>query len=342
MIRMNKIGQTLYILSDDVYLHCRHGAIEMQNKVTGDKQSIALENVSNIIIFSHAVISCDFVYACDGAHIAVTYNSPTGKAFGRFVGTNTGNVILRKLQFDMIDSEKELQFVKNIIGAKIHNQVWLLKYLSDHNYYADDIKKKAKSLSAIIMKIKDTPSIDAIRNLEASAATIYFSAFDYLIKVDNMKFEIRSRRPPKNRCNALLSFFYSILTNACTSALITHGLDSECGYLHRLRSGRDSLSCDLIEEFRAPIVDRFVIRLINRKEIQYDDFEDNESGIFLKPEPKKNILIKWNTFLNDNEVHHKLYNKKIIMNALPYEQALLLAQYIRGDTDEYPPFLMID
>lgn len=122
---MNKIGQTLYILSDDVYLHCRYGAIEMQNKITGDKQSIALENVSNIIIFSHAVMSCDFVYACDNAHIAVTYNSPTGKAFGKFVGTNTGNVILRKLQFDMIDSEKELRFVKNLIGAKIHNyDIW--------------------------------------------------------------------------------------------------------------------------------------------------------------------------------------------------------------------------
>lgn len=336
---MIRVGNTFYIYSDNLYLHCRNGSIEVYNKDTKEKIRHPFEGISDIIIFTDTVMSCDFVYACDAAHISVTCISPTGKTFGKFVGANTGNVVLRKSQFNMLDSEKELMFVQNLIGAKIHNQSWLLKYFANHNQYADCIKDKANSLDGIISKIQYANTVDAVRNLEASAAMVYFSAFDYLIKVENMKFEIRTRRPPLNRCNALLSYFYSIMTSLCTSALMSRGLDSECGYLHRLRSGRDSLACDLVEEFRACIVDRFVITIINRKEIQYDDFEDNESGIRMKTEPRRNILNKWNVFLK-NEVRHKLYDEKLALRTLPYEQALFLAQYIRGDIDKYPPFLM--
>lgn len=157
-------------------------------------------------------------------------------------------------------------------------------------------------------------------------------------KSTGMEFERRSKRPPENNCNALLSFLYTMLTLNCTAALESFGLDSAVGYLHELHPGRDSLSCDLIEEFRAPFVDRFVLTLINRKQVTQKDFESVSGNIQLKEMAKRKILTEWENSKNE-KVSFPLYKKDVQRKLIPYLQAQLLAQYIRGDIPEYPPYI---
>ena len=282
------------------------------------------------------------MYQCSKHHILISYISSYGTYYGSFIGSETGNVLLRKKQFDMIGSDAAVNYVRNLIGAKLYNSVWLLSYFGHHNDNKDAIRTVIARLRSNIDKLRDVTGIDDMRILEANSASEYFSVFDLLLKTDdiNMSFNKRTKRPPLNNTNALLSFLYTIATNFCCSALLCRGLDSECGYLHTLRSGRNSLACDLIEEFRACIIDRFVISIINRKEIVSTDFEHGNDGIRLIDTARKKLLQKWEIYLDSTFVQHRLYDKKLSLRVLFYEQAQLLAQYIRGDISKYPPFLM--
>ena len=283
------------------------------------------------------------MYQCSKHNIVVSYISYYGRYYGSFIGSFTGNVLLRKRQFDMIDTDKAVHYVRNLIGSKIHNSIWALSYFGHHNDSRSRIKETTARLRRDIDLLRAADDINDIRGIEAQAAADYFSVFDLLLKTSDpdMRFEKRSRRPPHNNINALLSFLYTMMTNSCCSALLCRGLDSECGYLHTLRSGRNSLACDLVEEFRACIVDRFVISAVNRKEIVAADFISDTDGIRLTDSARRKVLQKWEQYLDTTTVTHKLYDKKLSLRVLAYEQAQLLAQYIRGDIDEYPPFLMV-
>lgn len=338
---MFSVGKTVYLLTEGTYIHCENDTITFEMK-NGTKQRLAYHVVSEIIIFYNTTLSSYVMYQCSKHQIIVSYISTYGVYYGSFVGGFTGNVLLRKKQFDMIDSEKSVNYIRNLIGAKIYNSIWLLSYFGHHNDNRDTIKVVIGRLRDDICKLKIMTSVDEMRLLEASAASDYFSVFDWLLKTDDvdMKFQKRSKRPPLNNINALLSFFYTLAMNISGSALMCRGLDSECGYLHTLRSGRNSLACDLVEEFRACIVDRFVITIVNRKEVVSSDFEHNNDGIRLTDEARKKLLKKWEQYLDNTVVRHKLYDKDLSFRILFYEQAQLLAQYIRGDISEYPPFLM--
>ena len=303
---------------------------------------MAYHVVGQIIIFYNTTLSSYVMYQCSKHHILISYISSYGTYYGSFIGSETGNVLLRKKQFDMIGSDAAVNYVRNLIGAKLYNSVWLLSYFGHHNDNKDAIRTVIARLRSNIDKLRDVTGIDDMRILEANSASEYFSVFDLLLKTDdiNMSFNKRTKRPPLNNTNALLSFLYTIATNFCCSALLCRGLDPECGYLHTLRSGRNSLACDLIEEFRACIIDRFVISIINRKEIVSTDFEHGNDGIRLIDTARKKLLQKWEIYLDSTFVQHRLYDKKLSLRVLFYEQAQLLAQYIRGDISKYPPFLM--
>lgn len=242
----------------------------------------------------------------------------------------------------MIDTDKAIGYVKNEIAGKIQNCSWFLSYQAHHSNNKEQIRSSVEKLRSYKKELKSYNDINEIRLLEARAASEYFSTFDYLIKSDdlNMLFDKRSKRPPLNNVNTLLSFFYTFLNMLCCSALISNGLDPECGYLHILRSGRNSLACDLMEEFRSCIVDRFVITMINRKEIISSDFEHNVDGIKITEDAKHTLVPKWDSYLDNTKVFHKFYNQEFTLRILVYEQARLLAQYIRGDIEKYTPFLM--
>lgn len=338
---MTSVGKTVYLLTEGTYIHCENDTITFEMK-DGRKQKLAYHVISEIIVFYNTTLSSYVMYQCSKHNIVVSYISVYGNYYGSFVGGFSGNVLLRKLQFDTIDTDKATDYVRNLIGSKLYNSVWLLSYFGHHNDNKDAIYQSVDRLREDIKILKTMNSVADIRLLEANAASEYFSVFDLLLKTDDdlMKFERRTRRPPLNNINALLSFFYTFATNISCSALICRGLDPECGYLHTLRSGRNSLACDLVEEFRSCIVDRFVITIVNRKEVLSSDFVHDNDGIKLSDEARRRLLQKWENYLDTTFVQHRLYDKKLSLKILFYEQAQLLAQYIRGDIDSYPPFLM--
>ena len=204
---------------------------------------------------------------------------------------------------------------------------------------AEALNRVISNMASLIAKLKDAANVDMIRGIEGQASSEYFSVFDRMLKTHDpaMKFEKRSKHPPENNCNAVLSLLYTILTLNCASALQAFGLDPYLGYLHTMQPGRLSLACDLVEEFRAVFVDHFVITMINRKQIQSKDFERFGEQIKLKDEARKNILKLWQDSLEEKELYpieNKYYAKKYFV----YLQAQLLAQVIRGDIIDYPPY----
>lgn len=338
---MYQLGKTIYVLSEKTYIHCDDKTLTIV-KDDGLRQSIPYEQVSEIIFFFNTTLSSYVMYQCSLHSIIVCYVSVYGKYYGQFIGIYRSNVLLRKAQFDMIGTEKALNYVKNLIAGKIQNCVGLLRYLSKNNMNKTSIMNVVDGLVSDKRKLLSCASIDDVRFVEETAAARYFSIFDLLIKVSdvNMQFIKRSKRPPENNVNALLSFLYTMMTLICVSACACKGLDSECGYLHVLRSGRCSLACDLVEEFRSCVVDRFVLNLLNRQEIVSADFELTVEGIRLTDKARKKVLQKWENYLRNTYVHFSLYDKDVLLCLVPYEQAQLLGQYIRGDISDYPTFVM--
>lgn len=337
---MYHVGKTLFIVSEKVYISCDNATILVKNE-HGQKYRFAYEILQQIVLFyEDTVLSVYVMNRCAEHAITIHYVSKYGRYLGSFLGYKNGNVMLRKAQFDMSNTEKSVAFVQNLLAAKIRNSIWLLRYFGHHSVYRDQLHSTVDKLKQCRDSLRQAKTMGELRLLEMNAAHMYFQEFDNLITVGDisMKFEKRSRRPPLNNVNALLSFFYTMLLVLCESAIVVRGMDVECGYLHTLRSGRASLACDLMEEFRACIVDRFVITLVNRKEVKSTDFYNDNGQIRICDDVRKKLLVKWDDFLNKTVVHHKLYDKDVSYKILVYEQAQYLAQYIRGDISEYPPF----
>ena len=204
------------------------------------------------------------------------------------------------------------------------------------------IDNALEKIKGLIEELRKADTIDRIRGLEGTISQIYFGTFDYMLKTQDlsMQFEKRSRRPPENNVNAMLSLLYTLLTLNCVAALETFGLDSYMGYLHELHPGRESLAMDLVEEFRAPLVDRFVLTLINRKQIKGEDFERTLNGVMIREKSRKVLLELWEKE-KENNVFFPLYKKSVPKKVLPYLQAQLMSQYIRGDIEEYPPWIWV-
>jgi CRISPR-associated protein Cas1 len=170
---------------------------------------------------------------------------------------------------------------------------------------------------------------------------VYFGVFDEMIlnNKESFFFRARSRRPPMDNVNALLSFVYSLLTYDCAAALESVGLDSYVGFLHRDKPGRPSLALDLMEELRPVMADRFVLTLINTKTVSAEDFIVSENGsIGITDGCRKRILSAWQEKKKES-LTHPFLKEKMSWGLIPHVQALLLARYLRGATEAYPPFL---
>lgn len=339
---MRQIRKTLYILQDGYYLHCDHGALLVRTKNNDDSHLIRIsaETLEQIVLFANCTISDYLVKFCNDNQITLTFVSKYGSLYGRIIGANHGNIILRKKQYDL-DNERIVTIVSDILLGKLSNERNILKRAAkdapDHD--ADVLYESAEKIRQLIPELRGHDSIDSLRGIEGAAATIYFTAFDHMLKTKDksMLFVKRSRRPPENNCNAVLSLLYTLFMTDCEAALENSGLDSYYGYLHTMRSGRPSLACDLLEEFRSCFIDRFVITLINRRQITAKDFENAQRGIRFKDDSLKRVLGLWEDYKTgviEYPLDHCKYERKII----PYLQGQLMAQFIRGDIDEYPPF----
>lgn len=340
---MRKLLNTLYITSPDVYLSLSGQAIELKQK-DKNKQLIPMHNIEQIITTGYAGVTPALMEKCVSENIDLVFMNPYGKFMARVEGEINGNVLLRKEQYRISDDPtRSLEIAKNMIIGKIYNsrQV-ILRTLRDHEHRINRplLEQKADFLNNSLQKCESVKNADSLRGIEGEAASVYFSIFNEMIlqQKDVFYFKERSKRPPLDYTNALLSYSYSLCTSMCVSALKTVGLDPYIGFLHTDRPGRASLALDLIEEFRAWFCDRFVLSLINKRVVQPDDFEIRENGAVLLNEKGRRIVLEFWQKRKLEEIKHPFLEEKIEWGLLPYTQALLLSRYIRGDIDAYPPF----
>lgn len=341
---MRKLLNTLYVTIPEAYLSLDGENIVILN----DKQEIGrvpLHNLERIVAFSYPGTSPALMGKCVEKGIELVFMTPYGKFQARVEGGINGNVLLRREQYRMADNDlKSISIARNMILGKLYNsrQV-ILRVLRDHRMRVDEelFLKKSEYIAESINKCKKVEDLDNLRGIEGESASVYFSIFNNMILQQNEDFifNIRSRRPPLDRVNALLSFSYSLCTGMCASALESVGLDPYVGFMHTDRPGRRSLALDLIEEFRAWMCDRFVLMLINKKIICAKDFEVREdNAVVLTDSGRKTVLSAWQERKKEI-ITHPFLNEKVEWGMLPYVQALLLARFIRGDLDEYPVFM---
>ena len=340
---MRKLLNTLFVLSEGSYL-----SLDGENVlISKEKKQIArfpLHTLEGIISFSYAGASPALMGACAQRNVDLAFFAPRGKFLARAIGETKGNVLLRQQQFRISDDPaNSCQYSKGFLLGKVYNARWVLERATrDHpqRVPVDELKKISGQLATALTNIENAETSEELRGIEGEAAKLYFSGFDNLILQQRKTFAFtrRSRRPPLDPVNALLSFAYTLLARDCAAALEGVGLDPYVGFLHRPRPGRTSLALDLMEELRSVYADRFVVTCINQKIILPKHCEKQEStAVLLTEEGRRAFLEAWQT-RKQQMIQHPFLKEKIPWGLVPYVQALLLARTIRGDLERYPPF----
>ena len=341
---MRQLLNTLFITSEDIY-----AALEGENIVLKrDGKEAArypLHALQGIVCFSYLGASPALMGACAEKNILLAFCRPNGRFLCRTAGATHGNVLLRRAQYRLADDPREsTRLAGGFVFGKIYNaRSSLERTRRDHELRIDSEKfmQSSLQLKGILETVPSVRDPDTLRGLEGAAATVYFNCLDDMILGDKEAFFFhgRSRRPPLDRVNAMLSFAYSLLAHDCASALESVGPDSYVGFLHRDRRGRQSLALDLREELRPCMADRFVLTLVNNRMLRPEDFQMQDSGaVLLSDDGRRKFLKPWQERKRDTLTHPYL-EEKLPWGMIPYTQALLLARYLRGDLDAYPPFL---
>ena len=341
---MKKLLNTVYVNNPDRYL-----SLEGENLVISQEGKeigrVPLHNIERIMTFSHSGASPALMGKCAKEGIELVFMSRSGHFLARVEGEVRGNVLLRRQQYRFADDrEKSLGIARNMIAAKLFNSRWVLdRTVRDHGARIDAelFAGKCRSLDESVRQARTAADMDSLRGIEGEAASVYFSVFNDMIlqQKENFSFTVRNKRPPLDNVNALLSFAYSMATGMCTIALESVGLDPYVGFMHTDRPGRRSLALDLVEEFRSVLCDRFVLTLINKRLINRGDFIKREDGaVLLTENGRREFFSAWQKRKYE-ELKHPFLEEKVEWGMLPYVQAMLLARYIRGDLDCYPPFM---
>ena len=341
---VRKLLNTLYVMTENCYL-----SLDGENIVIQDGEKtlgrFPLHTLENIICFTYKGASPALMGACAERKIGMSFFSPRGRFLARVAGKEYGNVLLRKEQYRISDQEeRSILYAKNMIVGKVYNCRWSIeRTLRDHAHRVDAerLKQVSDTLHAALPKIDAAHGLDELRGMEGKAAEQYFSVFDDMIlnQKEDFLFTTRNRRPPLDNTNALLSFAYTVLAGDCANALSSVGLDSYVGFMHGDRPGRASLALDLMEELRPVLADRFILTLINTKAIQAAHFEkQKDSAVLLNEDGRKVFFNAWQSHKRES-ITHPYLKEKIPWGLVPYVQALLLARTVRGDVEEYPPFL---
>jgi CRISPR-associated protein Cas1 len=341
---MKKLLNTLFINQPDVYL-----SLDGENIVLIKEQEqlgrLPLHNLESVVSFGYTGASPALMGYCADKNISLVFHTMSGRFLARVIGRSRGNVLLRKRQYRISDDETmSAKIARNFIVGKIYNNKWIIERMTrDYPMRVDleQFKNTSKHLSSIILEVRVCDDLERLRGLEGQAAISYNKLFDQMIlqQKEAFYFHSRSRRPPLDNVNAMLSFAYTLLANDTASALEGVGLDSYVGFLHRDRPGRASLALDVMEELRGVYADRFVLSLINKKVVNGDAFYKKENGaVIMTDDARKKFLTAWQN-KKQEKITHPYLSEKISWGLVPYAQALLLARYLRNDLDEYPPFL---
>lgn len=340
---MKKLGNVLYITSPETYL-----ALDGENVVVKKDEKTAtrlpLHNLEHIVCFTWQGASPALMGACAERNIGLCFLTPNGRFQARVTGKVKGNVLLRKKQYEISEkTDRSVPIAASFLLGKIANcRKVIERAIRDHALLVDvaALTQVSTFLKETLYTIPQCDSIGELMAFEGSAAKIYFGVFDQLIlqQREDFKFEERSRRPPLDNMNSLLSFLYTLLTNEVASALEAVGLDPYVGFLHQDRPGRPSLALDLMEELRPIFGDRLALSLVNRKQVSGKGFVPKESGgILMDDDTRKTVLTAWQERKKE-EIVHPYLKERIPFGLIPHVQALLLARFLRGDLDAYPPF----
>ena len=336
---MKKLLNTLYVLTPESYLFCRNETICVK---LGEQEKVAVPalSIEAIVCFGKTTVSTPLIGFCAERGISLVFLSEHGRFLARVEGPVSGNVLLRKRQYESLnDPEFTASFVRTLLMAKLRNsKAVLLRSARNEGSGDPALYNAAVRLRELAKELNDTASVDTMRGLEGAAATLYFSCFDRMLgETCPFRFEARSRRPPRNEVNAALSFVYTLLRREIQSALETVGLDPAAGYLHTLRPGRPSFALDMMEELRGSLCDRFVLTLFHRKQLSDSQFEQDEEAVYLNEKGRRTVLSAWQKRKGES-ILHPFLGEKIPIGLIPYAQAMLFARVLRGDLDYYPPF----
>jgi CRISPR-associated protein Cas1 len=343
---MRHLLNTLYVTTQGAYLS-REGETVLVRVDQEAKLRVPIHTLGGIVCFGQVSCSPPLMALCGERNVAISFLSEHGKFYARIQGPVSGNVLLRREQYRRADSEAfSAKIAQSVVVAKIANcRTVLLRAIRDH---AENPQVPALEAAGVrLARLLDDSALrgqavalDAVRGLEGDAARTYFDVFDHLITAqkEDFFFSGRSRRPPLDNLNALLSFFYTLLVHDVTAALETVGLDPAVGYLHRDRPGRPSLALDLMEEFRPVLADRLALSLVNRQQIRGKGFKKTETGAVLMDDTtRKEVLVAYQK-RKQEEIQHPFLGEKVEVGLLPFVQAMLLTRHLRGDLDGYPPF----
>jgi CRISPR-associated protein Cas1 len=342
---MKQLLNTLYVMTQGAYLTLDHETLKVETDGKVQMQ-VPLHHLSSIVMMGNVMISPFLLGRCADDGISVAILDRNGQFKCRMVGKTGGNVLLRQEQYEFVrDEHKAKEIARNIVAGKIRNSREVLMRAAreaDAPAEVESLKRSAEKLAGALHRLENAPDTDAIRGYEGESASVYYEVFDLMVKeTDRADFKMngRSRRPPLDRVNGLLSFLYTLLLHDCVSAAEGVGLDSQMGFLHALRPGRPSLGLDLMEELRALLADRLALTLINRKQIAAKDFEVRPGGAtYLSDEGRKTVIVAYQK-RKQEEFHHPILDEQTPFGLLPHVQARLLARHLRGDLEAYTPFL---
>lgn len=341
---MRQLLNTLYVTTDGAYVRQDHESVRVE--IDGQtKLDVPSHHLGAIVCFGNVLVSPGLIQRCATEGRALTFLDRGGRFVGRVQGPVAGNVLLRIAQYKASEqAETALALARGFVAGKLQNARQVVMRSARE---ADDpgdgltLKDAAQVLAHAIMRLEQVQDLDELRGVEGSAARAYFAAFSQMIRVDRSAFAMdgRSRRPPQDRINALLSFLYTLITSDCVSAAEGVGLDPQVGFLHTLRPGRPALALDLVEELRPVLGDRLALTLINLRRIQPSDFEVRAGGpVLLSDSGRKTVLQAYQQRKQD-EVYHPVLDTQVPLGLVPHMQARLLARSLRGEMEAYIPFL---
>jgi CRISPR-associated protein Cas1 len=342
---MTVLQNTLYVTTPDAYLRLEGETVCVM--IEEEKRlQVPLHHLSAMVLFDHVMLSPALLGRCAEDGRAVVWLSRSGRFRARLEGPVSGNILLRQAQFRAADhADQTLRLARAVVAGKLRNSRQVLLRGARETAVAEEKQALVHSVKLLAVQIRKIPvamNLDTLRGLEGDAARLYFDALPLVMKPavrEQFPFENRTRRPPRDRFNALISFLYALVMSDCRAALEAVGLDSQLGFLHAVRPGRPALALDLLEEFRAPLADRLALTLINRGQLQARDFDEREGGaVLLNDIGRKSVIAAYQT-RKQEEISHPILQQSVAVGLLPHIQARLLARHLRGDVEHYVPYL---
>lgn len=341
---MHQLLNTLYIMTEGAYLRLDHETLRIEVE-RETKLQVPLHHLAGVVCFGDVLVSPAAMHRCAGDGRFVVLLDRNGRFMARVEGPRSGNVLLRRAQHEAaMSTARTLAIARNMVGGKLQNSRQIVLRAGREASNEEDagiLEKAGQSLGGAIERAGRCEDLDMLRGIEGDAARTYFESFDRMIREDRQTFRLdgRSRRPPRDPVNALLSFLYALVMNDCVAAAEGVGLDPQVGFLHALRPGRAALALDLMEELRSMLADRLALTLINRRQIAAHHFTNRPGGaVHLDEAGRKEVIVAYQK-RKQEEITHPVLNQKMPVGLIPHVQARLLARVLRGDLEAYPPFL---